>query len=434
LKSNSITSRRPSALKFSRELPKADVRELMLPNGLRIVSEVIPGATSVAVGAWIGAGSRDEKAEEYGTAHFIEHVAFKGTKNYSMKEIMHLVETRGGSLNAFTTKEQTCYYAWVRTAFLEDAVAMVSDLALRPKISESAVSREKDVIIEEIHGLDDEPDEMLFDLFEATVFKGTGLEHQVIGTEKSVAASTRKSLRSFYNRFYTPNNITLVASGSHNHNDLTRFAKKYFSDADPQLVEFSREHLLPEPTKGKRKKEIHKGIGQSHIILGRPTFGMNDQRLPALSLLTTLIGVGMPSRLNIRLREELGLAYETTAFQSPFSEIGAIGLYAAITATNSKRVESEMRKIIRSLFTKPVSDDELERTKEQIVGSLILGLESMTARLMRVGHHLYYQQHYEDLITEIKKILAVRRRDLFELADELFRDETLLSVVSIASH
>ncbi len=429
----SRSNKRSSLRSLSKELPVADVRELTLSNGLRIVSEHIPGAASVAVGTWIGAGSRDERENEYGLAHFIEHVTFKGTANYSMKEIMQLVEARGGSLNAFTTKEQTCYYAWVRTAYLEDAVSMTADLALRPKITEASVQKEKGVIIEEIHGLDDEPDELVFDLFESTILAGNGLAHPVIGTEKSVASAGRTELRSFFNRYYAPNNITLIASGSHSHNDLFRLAKKYFGQSESRTIEYQREPFLPEASKGKRIRQSREGIGQAHLIVGRTSLGMTDERLPALGLLVTLLGVGMSSRLNLRLREELALAYDTSAFHSPFAEIGAAGIYAAVTVENAKKAEAEIRKVLRGLFSKPITETELERTKEQVIGSLILGLESTTARLMRAGQQVYYFQQYEEVESEIRKILKVNRRAITELAEELFGDETLLSVVSVAS-
>jgi len=386
------------------------------------------------MGVWIGVGSRDESADEYGTAHFIEHVVFKGTKHYSMKDIMQLIEARGGMLNAFTTKEQTCYYTWTRTPYLDDAFSIVSDLVLHPALSASSVSKERGVISEEILGLEDEPDELVFDLLEETILAKNGLAHPVIGTVDSIGKATSKSLRSFYSRFYAPNNIIIAASGAQSHVELFRLAKKYFAKAESKTVVYNREPVSNDDIKGKRIKIKREGNGQTHLILGSKSPGMNDPRLPTLSVLVTLLGAGMSSRLNLRLREELALAYETTAFHSPFAEAGVIGLYAAITGRNTKKTEEEMRKILRGLFSKPVGAEELQRTKEQVIGSILLGLESTTARLMRMGSHLYYYKRYEDLLTEIAKIQAVTKKNVNDLAEEIFGDETALSVVSIASH
>ncbi len=426
--------KRASLAQYTREIPAADIKELTLPNGFRIVSERIAGAPSVAVGVWVDVGSRDEAATEYGTAHFIEHVVFKETERYSMKEIMNSIESRGGMLNAFTTKEHTCFYTWNRVPYLEDAVSVLSDLVLRPAITESAVKREKDVIIEEIHGLDDEPDELVFDLFEETLFKATGLAHPVIGTVDSVSGATKRSLRSFHDQHYIPENITLVASGSQSHNDLFKYAKKYFADIAARKSDYQREVIQQKILKGKRVKDTREGIGQAHIIIGRLAPGMNSPKEQELSLLITLLGVGMSSRLNLRLREELALAYETSAFHAPFAETGAVGLYAAVTEENAKKTEAEMKRIVRGLFTKPITEQEIERTKEQVIGSLILGLESMTSRMMRAGQHISYYHTYQELAAEIKEIQQVSRRSILDLAEELFSDETLLSVVSIASH
>ncbi len=161
---------------------------------------------------------------------------------------------------------------------------------------------------------------------------------------------------------------------------------------------------------------------------------MDSPKQQEISLLITLLGVGMSSRLNLRLREELALAYETSAFHAPFAETGAVGLYAAVTEENAKKTEAEMKRIVRGLFTKPITESEIERTKEQVIGSLILGLESMTSRMMRAGQHISYYKKYQDLSAEIKEIQQVSRRSILDLAEELFGDETLLSVVSIASH
>ena len=413
------------------EIAKVDVQSRTYPNGLRVVSEHVAGASSLSIGLWVKAGSRHETERLAGIAHFIEHVVFKGTAGRSMREIMRSIESRGGYLNAFTTKEHTCFYTWTRTTHLEESVSVLFDLATHPKFSEGDIEREKAVIIEEINGLEDEPDEIVFDFFEREIFGDHPLARPIIGTPETVNRITRASLMNFHRKHYRARDITIVASGSHDHDLFFRAIDRAVKHLPPHV---SR-RLIPVPRFPRRTEAEHnfsRASGQkAHIILGRRAPGIHSREHLAITALITLAGVGMSSRLNLRLREELGLAYDAMAFYSPFEDAGAVGFYIATAIENQKRTVREMRQIARSLVTRPISNIELERTKEQMIGSLVLPLESITNRMMRTAQNELYYGEYQPVERDIERVARLSLADVREQADKLFSDESALTLVSV---
>jgi predicted Zn-dependent peptidase len=423
----------PTLLDYVRkeEIAKVDINEHRYPNGLRVVSEHVPGASSVSIGLWVNAGSRDEYLDQAGIAHFIEHMVFKGTAGRSMREIMRSVESRGGLLNAFTTKEHTCYYAWTRTPYLGEASAILFELASRPKFTIKDIEREKSVVIEEINGLEDEPDELAFDYFEKEIFGKHPLGRPIIGTEKSVEAFDREDLLKFHSAHYKAHNIVIVASGAHQHSELFASVDAAIKHvAEGVIARAPKTHPFPKKPAAHRKHE-RAGGQQAHIILGRRAPGLNSKQYSAINALVTAIGAGMSSRLNLRLREELGLAYDATAFYSPFSETGTVGLYIATAIENYDKVRDELWKLVRGLFTRPISRVELERTKEQLIGGLLLSLESVSNRMMRTGSQVLYYDKYISIEEELLKIAKLTVDDVNAAAESLFRRESELSMVAV---
>ncbi|HWF44384.1 MAG TPA: pitrilysin family protein [Candidatus Kapabacteria bacterium] len=413
------------------EIASVDVQSRTYPNGLRVVSEHVTGSSSLAIGLWVKAGSRHETARLAGIAHFIEHVVFKGTAGRSMREIMRSIESRGGYLNAFTTKEHTCFYTWTRTAHLEESVSVLFDLATQPKFSEADIEREKGVIIEEINGLEDEPDEMVFDFFEREIFGNHPLARPIIGTSETVQRITRASLLKFHQKHYRARDIVIVASGSHDHDLLFRAIDRAVKHLPPHGPR--PEIILPRfPRRTKPEHHFSRESGQqAHIILGRRAPGIHSRDHLAITALVTLAGVGMSSRLNLRLREELGLAYDAMAFYSPFEDVGAVGFYIATAIENRERTVRELRKIARGLITRPVSKVELEHTKEQMIGGLVLPLESITNRMMRTAQNELYYGDYKPVEHDIERIASLTVEDIRDQAAKLFSDERALTLVSV---
>jgi predicted Zn-dependent peptidase len=343
---------------------------------------------------------------------------------------MSTIETHGGMLNAYTTKEHTCYYAWSRPKFLEESLAILSDLVFHPTFSDRDIKREKGVIIEEIRGLEDEADEMLFDLFEKELFSPATLALPVIGSEKSISSLRKNDITKFHNQYYSPDNVVAVFTGNLTDAEVKRLAKRYL-----HIRKTSSKKIDPVRTLSsnyaKRVVDWKAGLSQSHVIIGAASPGYDSPDLVAYSALVTLLGVGMSSRLNLRLREELGLAYECVAFHSPYADKGCIGVYAAVAEEKTEKALAEMKSILRGLFTKPITKAELERTKEQMIGSLLLSLESISNRMMRTGQSILYHNEYLTIAEEIRRVATLTLPKIRRIAEEIFRDEKRLSVVSI---
>lgn len=423
----------PDLLNYVRkeELAPVDIQQYRYPNGLRVISEHVPGASSVSIGLWVNAGSGDEYLDQAGIAHFIEHMVFKGTAGRSMREIMRSVESRGGLLNAFTTKEHTCYYAWTRTPYLGEAASILFELATRPKFTVKDIEREKSVVIEEINGIEDEPDELAFDYFEKEIFGKHPLGRPIIGTERSVSSFDRADLLKFHSAHYTAQNIVIVASGAHRHEELEAAVDAAMHHvAKGVIARAPKTHPFPRKLTPHRKHE-REGGQQAHIILGRRAPGVNSRQHSAINALVTALGVGMGSRLNLRLREELGLAYDATAFYSPFEDTGSVGLYIATAIENYDKTRDELWKIVRGMFTRPISRVELERTKEQLIGGLLLSLESVSNRMMRTGSQVLYYDRYISLEEELLKIAKLTVDEVNAVAESLFKREGELSIVAV---
>ena len=300
------------------EMPKVDVQERRYPNGLLAISEKVEGAASVSVGLWVRAGSQDEPKSKAGIAHFIEHTVFKGTAGKSMREIMRSMESRGGLLNAFTTKEHTCYYTWTRLGELPNAVEILFELAARPTFTDRDIEREKSVVIEEINGLEDEPEELVFDLFEHEIFGDKSpLGKPIIGTSKSVASFKREDLFRFHARHYRPENLILVASGAQHHEQFFEAvgrSMKHLAKSSRRRSTSSAKRSPPHHRPKERVEMSRPGGQQAHMIFGCKAPGIHSAEYASLNVLVTALGAGMSSRLSLRLREELALAYDASAF------------------------------------------------------------------------------------------------------------------------
>jgi predicted Zn-dependent peptidase len=305
------------------------------------------------------------------------------------------------------------------------------DLALRPSFTSRDIEREKSVVIEEINGLEDEPDEMVFDIFEQQLFGSHPLGRPIIGSPKTVGALNRERLVRFHAGHYRAAEMVVVASGSHRHEDLLAAIQHSMKDF-PAHVRRRTSLAVRLPQSRSREHHVERAAGQqAHIILGRRAPGVHGKSHVAISALITLLGVGMSSRLNLRLREELGLAYDATAFFTAYEDAGAVGVYVATAVENRERTVKEMKKIVRGLFTRPISAVELEHTKEQLIGSIVLPLESVSNRMMRSARNELYHGRYIPVEQDIEKIARLTLAEVRDAAEKLFGDEGALSLVSV---
>ncbi len=394
-------------------------RKEVLPNGIRIVSEEIPYVRSVAIGIWVGIGSRDENDKVHGASHFIEHLLFKGTKNRSAKEIAESLESVGGQLNAFTTKEYTCYYAKVLDEHLDLAIDVLTDMFFNSLFEPKEVEKEKNVVLEEIKMYEDSPDELVHDLFSSTIWEGHPLGRSILGTCDSITQMDRQDIINYYESKYTPHNIVVAVAGKIKHEQVV-------ARLTPIFTKMSKEpHQRPyqEPEPHRAIKNQAKETEQVQICVGTPGLPQEHELIYPLHVLNNVLGGGLSSRLFQEIREERGLAYSIYSYHSAYRDAGLFTIYAGTRPDNYEKVLEQVLLEIKKILQEGISAEELNRTKEQIKGNMYLGLESVSSRMSRLGKS---ELSYGRLITPdevIEKITAATREEVLELARFLFQKE-----------
>lgn len=392
-----------------------------LDNGVRVLSERIPSVRSISVGAWVHAGSRDEQPSEAGMCHFIEHMVFKGTTRRRMHHIAQRMENVGGYLNAFTSKEYTCFYARALDEHVARAVDTVCDLVLNPSLPEKEIEREKDVVIEEMKMYDDTPEDRVFDIVEETLYPDHPMGRPVIGVEASVRGFTQADMQGFMDRYYVPNRMVIALAGNVDHAKAVRMVEKAFRDSTRASNEVVRPTVDPERAKPLVVEE--RPIQQAHLVLASTAYDVHDRRRVGLSVLNTLLGGGMSSRLNQNIRERYGYCYNIYSFVNMHSDTGDFGVYMGTDASRVEHAEKLIFRELDKLRQKPVTGRTLDRARSQVKGSIMLGLESMGSRMMRIGRQELYYGSYFSLDEILDMLDAVTPGDLQDVAQDLFARE-----------
>jgi predicted Zn-dependent peptidase len=407
------------------------VRRTVLPGGLRVVSESLPGVRSVAFGIWVGVGSRDEKPSLAGTSHFLEHVLFKGTPTRNALEIAAVMDAVGGEMNAFTAKEYTCYYARVLDEDLALAVDLVSDLVNSSLITSEDVESERGVILEEIAMHDDEPADVVHDTFAAALFgRETPLGRPVIGSVQSIEALSRTAIHGYYRRRYTPDTMVVAASGGLDHGRLLRLVKKAFADRLDGDVE-------PAPLRPARRAPASQSnvlvedrrTEQANVVLGTTALRRDDPRRFALGVLNGALGGGMSSRLFQEIREKRGLAYSVYSYVSSHADTGQFGVYAGCAPGRVDQVLDLVREQLALVVNKGIADDELRRSKGQMRGSLVLGLEDTGSRMSRLGKGELVHGELLTVDEVLARIDAVTLDDVHAVARDVLSRPLALGVL-----
>ncbi|CAM3275586.1 M16 family metallopeptidase [Rhodothermus bifroesti] len=389
-----------------------------LPCGLRIVTETIPSVRSVAVGLWIDVGSRDERDEEAGISHFIEHMVFKGTERRRTHQIAQRIEYVGGYLNAFTTKEHTCYYVRVLDEHLARALDTLIDLVFRPRFPDREIEKEKEVILEEMKMYEDTPDEYIFDLFEAVIYGEHPLGRPIVGRAETVRAFNRAMLVDFMMRQYTPFRMVLAAAGNVVHERVVTLAARLLRDV--ALPAGDQRVRLPVPAYQPAKRLEQRAVQQAHVVLGGRGYDMHHPWRAALMVLNTLLGGGMSSRLNQNIRERYGYCYNIYSFVNLHSDTGDWGVYMATDPGRVERVVALVERELDRLVREPVGQRVLTQAKNQVKGSLMLGQENMSNRMMRLGRQELYFGRYYSLDEALAEVDAVNAALVQEVAKALF--------------
>jgi len=394
----------------------------VLDNGIRIITEEVPYVHSVCLGIWVGTGSRHERKKVQGVSHFLEHMLFKGTEKRTAKQIAQALETVGGQLNAFTTKEYTCYYARVLSEHFDLAADVLSDMFLNSLFQEAEMENERNVILEEIKMYEDTPDELVHDVFARRLWLNNSLGQSIIGTEETVSSLTREELTAYYNATYVPENVVVVVVGNITREKVLTVIEGLFSHFCGKKAQKQPER----PTAFSGIKCVKKDIEQVHLCFGVPGIANTHEKIYSLHVLNSALGGGVSSRLFQKVREERGLTYSIYSFHSGYSDTGIFGVYAGTSLENVPSVVEIVFGEMLDICLNGITTEEMERNKQQIKGSILLGLENVSNRMHRLGKS---EISFGRIITPeevVDSVMKVTIQSVKETAQELFKSERLV--------
>jgi predicted Zn-dependent peptidase len=422
---------------------ESTVRRTVLPGGLRVVTEFLPAVRSVALGIWVGVGSRDEDETHAGATHYLEHLLFKGTRKRTALDISAAMDAVGGELNAFTAKEYTCYYARVLDADLPLAIDVLSDMVTDSLIEPKDVDAERNVVLEEIAMNEDDPGDTVHEAFTTRLFGDTPLGRPILGTVDSINAITRDQIFEHYRARYTPPHLVVAAAGNLDHDTVVEGVRAAF--AGPTEDHLSAHGDTPPaaprlrdggglwdgygPAAGSGVRLISRPIEQANLVLGCEGLSRTDDRRFALGVLNAALGGGMSSRLFQEIREKRGLAYSVYSFASQHADTGLWGVYVGCLPSKADEVlkiaTAEIAKVVESGLT----DAELDRGKGQVRGGIVLGLEDPSSRMTRLGKSELVYPGLEPVDEVLAAIDAVTHDDIKAIAAEVLTRPKVLAVV-----
>ncbi len=397
------------------------VQKTVLDNGLRVISEYIPGAHSTSIGIWVGVGSRQEPPRHGGIAHFVEHMLFKGTESRTAKDIAREIDSVGGVLNAFTGREHTCFYAKVLADKLPLAMDLLADLVLRSTFDLDEIEKERRVILQEIHMVEDTPDDLIHDLFSQEFWRGDALGASILGTEQTVGAIGRKDMLAFLERFYTGRNLLVCAAGAVAHEDLLALVQSQFSS----LAEGETLVPGPLPRSVRGLGLIEKSLEQAHLCLGTRALPQNHPGRFAGYVLNVLLGGSMSSRLFQTVREERGLAYSIYSYLNTHSDTGALVVYAGTAPDDAGEVVRIILRELQLFRRSLLAPEVLRAAKDQLKGQLVLSLESTDSRMTRLAKNELYLGRNLEIGDLLDRFEAVTAEEILTLAKTTLQDDNL---------
>lgn len=397
------------------------LKKSTLDNGIRVITEKIAGAHSVTVGFWVENGSRHEGLAHNGISHFVEHMLFKGTERRSALDIAKEIDSVGGVLNAFTSREYSCYYAKVLARKLPLAVDLLSDIVLNSVFDLDEIEKERRVVLQEIHMLEDTPDDLVHDLFSQTFWQEHPLGRSIVGTVETVEAITREGLLAFLAERYCGNNILVCAAGDLEHDQLVECIAAAFSRVDAG----TRQPICSPPAYRRRISLIERDLEQVHLCLGTRALPQNHPNRFESYLLNAILGGSMSSRLFQKIREELGLAYSIYSYLNCHSDAGAMVVYAGTSPGDAPQVVGIMLRELRRFRSEPVTGEELHFAREQLKGQLLLSLESTDNRMTRLAKNEIYLGRNPTMREVLAGFDRVTTDDILKLAEFTLRDDYL---------
>ena len=402
-------------------MKRTPINRTTLPNGVRILSKTMPHARSVSMGVWVNVGARDESASENGLSHMIEHMIFKGTRQRSAFQIAKEFDAIGGHTNAFTSFESTCYHARVMDTHLDKMVDILTDIFLNSVFDPQEVEKERPVIFQEIGMVEDNPEEFIHLLTGRTYWGENPLGRSILGTRENIQTFSSETLKGFFKRFYQPSHIVITVAGKIDHRRFVDLIGPAFDSIEPGNSLSGRST----PSGNPQIKLHHRSLEQAHICLAGPGISICDPRRYAFSLMNTVYGGNMSSRLFQRIREERGLAYSVYSFTSSYEDTGMFGAYAGVHPSNAGETVSLMVSEMRKLKTQPVSTSELADAKNFTKGNLLLASESVDNQMVRLAQNEINFGRHIPLQDVVERIDAATAQEIMELAANLLGDDQI---------
>jgi predicted Zn-dependent peptidase len=396
-----------------------------LDNGIRVITETVNHVQFMSMGFWVGVGSRYESEKQWGITHFIEHMLFKGTEKRTADQISGAVDAVGGQLNAFTSKENTCYYIKTLTEDFPLAVDVLSDMFLNSRFDNEEIAKEREVIIEEIKMYEDTPDDQVHDLMSANLWPDHPLGRAILGSEESIAAFDHDMLKDYMKQYYTGSNIVVSVVGNISHKQVVDAIQEVLGGipkGEPN------QYAIADRAKA-GVNCYYKEIAQSQICVAMPGVAKEDDRLFPLSILNTYLGGGMSSRLVKKIREEEGLAYSVYSYNGSYTDTGAFVISVGTRPENCQRVIDIILEELEDVRQNGITQDELDKSFSQLKGSLYMGLETVNSRMNKLGRSLLI---YDRVITpeeDVEKLSKVTAQDVQQIAQQMFKEENYLLTV-----
>ena len=409
------------------------VKRTVLPGGLRIITEQMPSVRSAAIGIWVNVGSRDEIASQTGSAHYLEHLLFKGTKNRTALDISSTIDAVGGEMNAFTSKEVTCFYTRVLDTSVPEAVEVLVDMITSATITTVDVDQERQVVLEEIAMRDDDPGDIVHEQFSRALYGDAPLGRSILGTVENISSLSRRSINSFYRKYYTPDRIVVAVAGNIDHASIVKQVRHAFNMGGFEFAGNKTPFVPPRV----KTKVLHMGgfvkfdkkTEQANLVIGVPGLDRADERRYIQSVFNAALGGGMSSRLFQEVREKRGLVYTVYSFSQQFQDAGMAGVYAGCNPKNLEQVTQVITDVLDDVALNGITTLELEKAKGQVSGGLVLGLEDTSSRMSRIARAEMNNGYVPSVSEVLERISAVTLEQVHALAHHLWSQRRLTAVV-----
>lgn len=413
------------------------VKRTVLPSGLRIITEQMPTVRSAAIGIWVNVGSRDEVASQTGSAHYLEHLLFKGTKNRTALQISSSIDAVGGEMNAFTSKEVTCFYTRVLDTSVPTAIDVLVDMITSATISGKDVDQERTVVLEEIAMRDDDPSDIVHEQFAKAMYGDAPLGRSILGTVENIKSLSRRSIHGFYQKYYTPDRLVVSVAGNIEHGQIVKLVRKAFADGGVDLGGTEKAPFVANATKAKVNHKgglvkFDKDTEQANLVIGVPGIDRSDERRYVLNVFNSVLGGGMSSRLFQEVREKRGLVYTVYSFAQQFQDAGIAGIYAGCNPKNLHTVQEVCANVIEDVVKNGITKIELEKAKGQVSGGMVLGLEDTGSRMSRNARNELNFGYVASVSEVLDRVQAVTLDEVHALAHHLWSQKAVTAVVGPA--